>query len=232
MKKLDLRGQSFGRLTALHESGRTRAGLVRWTCLCACGNSSTVTTNDLRKGHVRSCGCLRIEQARSLMSAHGASYRRAYWSAYVAKPKPKSKLNLTVRFPRKNRRELARDFVLTKNARTVCAHCGRQPIEWHNRDHVEQNREDFRISALVRRGATISDIQDEMERCTPLCRRCHMQEDGRLQNNLANGRLTKPPRFCSTCAEQVTKPLRRGLCGRCYSRQYRPSWTVRRGVAL
>jgi len=74
-----------------------------------------------------------------------------------------------------------RAFINEVNARTVCAHCGAQPIEWHNPDHVEPGRGTYRIGNMVTQPATIAAIQAEIERCTPLCRRCHMKEDGRLR---------------------------------------------------
>jgi hypothetical protein len=82
-------------------------------------------------------------------------------------------------------RASARAFVRDVNARTVCAHCGSQPIEWHNPEHVELNRRDFRIGRMVSIGRPIEKIQEEMAACTPLCRRCHMKEDGRLKKFVA-----------------------------------------------
>jgi hypothetical protein len=79
-------------------------------------------------------------------------------------------------------RALARNraFIAEVNARTVCAHCGAQPVEWHNPEHVELNRQSFRIGKMVARCRSIQSIQEELTRCIPLCRRCHMKEDGRL----------------------------------------------------
>lgn len=74
-----------------------------------------------------------------------------------------------------------RAYIAEVNARTVCAHCGAQPIEWHNPEHVEQNRQDYRISRLVQQPRNLEVIKAELARCTPLCRRCHMAEDGRLR---------------------------------------------------
>lgn len=79
------------------------------------------------------------------------------------------------------RRQMNREFVDEVNARTVCAHCGSQPIEWHNPEHVNLNRQRFRIGQMVNQPASIKAIRAEIERCTPLCRRCHMREDGRLK---------------------------------------------------
>lgn len=107
----------------------------------------------------------------------------------------------------------ARDFVDALNARTVCAHCGKQPIEWHNPEHVELNRKNFRISSLVARHFPIDKIQAEIARCIPLCRSCHMKEDGRMRN-LTPGATVVPPSPCVECG-RVFKPLRRGFCGPC-----------------
>lgn len=111
---------------------------------------------------------------------------------------------------------IARAFVDEMNARTVCAHCGAQPIEWHNPEHVELNRRHFRISQMVNLGRSVQAIQDEVRRCTPLCRRCHMIEDGRIRN-LNRGRPAQSPKPCEAC-HRPSKPLRHGLCCRCESR--------------
>lgn len=118
--------------------------------------------------------------------------------------------------------ELARNraFVAEINARTVCAHCGAQPIEWHNPEHVKQGKNHRRIARMVGKTFSIQAIQDEINRCTPLCRRCHMREDGRLQRFAEQARSrpkVKPPRLCTDCQELTTHP-RRGLCKRCYDR--------------
>lgn len=118
------------------------------------------------------------------------------------------------RLPKYTARNLA--FVNEINAATVCAHCGAQPIEWHNPEHVELKRRDYRISAMARRGNSIEAIKTEMARCTPLCRRCHMVEDGRLKAFLVHRRhdLPQPPKPCKDCSRPF-KPLRKGRCHSC-----------------
>lgn len=120
-------------------------------------------------------------------------------------------------------------FVDEVNANILCAHCGAQPIEWHNPDHVNMNRQHFRISNMVVNGRAIAAIQAEMERCTPLCRRCHMAEDGRMKQFVAaaGGRKDgpQPPKPCVACAKEA-KPLRRGLCRKCSERKRRESLKV------
>ena len=116
-----------------------------------------------------------------------------------------------------------RAFVDEVNARTGCVHCGAQPIEWHNPEHVERNRKAFRISSMRASGVSIEGIQAEMDRCTPLCRRCHMAEDGRLSELRRNARLADDrraavaPKPCGECGRPY-KPLSRGLCKPCYRR--------------
>lgn len=62
-------GDSFGRLTVLYDSGQRRHKAVVWECLCQCGNRAQVSTNELRKGDTRSCGCLQREKAALSMRA-------------------------------------------------------------------------------------------------------------------------------------------------------------------
>lgn len=52
--KNDLTNERFGHLKALQY---IKGG--KWKCLCDCGNYTVVDTRNLKKGHTRSCGCLR-----------------------------------------------------------------------------------------------------------------------------------------------------------------------------
>lgn len=142
-----------------------------------------------------------------VMPSKDTSARRAYYAAYRRANKQRAAQQISTRIARN------RAFVDEINARTVCAHCGAQPIEWHNPEHVEQNRERFRIGHMVHRPRAIDAIAAELARCTPLCRRCHMREDGRMKN-LQVGAKVVGPSPCVKCG-RVYKPLRRGLCSRC-----------------
>lgn len=120
-------------------------------------------------------------------------------------------------------RALARNlaFITEVNARTTCAHCGIQPIEWHNPEHVLPGRALYRIGHMVRTVRAIAAIQAELDRCTPLCRRCHMIEDGRLRKFKQMASKPKPRGPMLPCANclRLAKPLRRDLCSTCSSRQ-------------
>jgi hypothetical protein len=58
---IDLTGQRFGRLVAVRIVGRDRYRRVQWACVCDCGRKSIATTEVLRQGKTRSCGCLMAE---------------------------------------------------------------------------------------------------------------------------------------------------------------------------
>lgn len=55
----NLTGVRFTRLVVIERNGRTPAGVVRWLCRCDCGNDTTASTQSLRDGKTKSCGCLR-----------------------------------------------------------------------------------------------------------------------------------------------------------------------------
>lgn len=68
MKKLDLAGQRFGKLTAV-----SCAGKGRWVCLCDCGGSSLSSVGNLRSGNSRSCGCEKRAALGRSTTTHGKS---------------------------------------------------------------------------------------------------------------------------------------------------------------
>ena len=58
---IDLTGQKFGNLTVIGRSGVDNVGNVKWECVCDCGNKTNVVGVCLRKGIIKSCGCLKRE---------------------------------------------------------------------------------------------------------------------------------------------------------------------------
>lgn len=56
-KKIDLTGQTFGRLTVMYEIGPGAQG-IEWACQCDCGNWTIATTSSLRANRTKSCGCM------------------------------------------------------------------------------------------------------------------------------------------------------------------------------
>ena len=82
--KVDIAGKVFGRLTAIKVVGECVDGRgFPWLCTCTCGAEKVVRYVDLKRKHVRSCGCIRREQLVERQTTHGETttltYRR--WQA-------------------------------------------------------------------------------------------------------------------------------------------------------
>jgi hypothetical protein len=63
-KPVDMRGQTFTRLTAVERVESNKRGRARWRCLCVCGGTTVASRANLLTGAVRSCGCLRDDVHR------------------------------------------------------------------------------------------------------------------------------------------------------------------------
>ncbi len=74
---VNIRGQKFGRLTALEPFANARRTLY-WLCECDCGVTKLVQGTKLRSGHTKSCGCLRGEVVSGANTTHGLSASRTY----------------------------------------------------------------------------------------------------------------------------------------------------------
>jgi hypothetical protein len=113
---------------------------------------------------------------------------------------------------------LAREFLAKIRAKTFCKECGRQPVDFHRQEHeVDGN---LRVSRMAARGHPIDVIQAEIDKCTALCRSCHMKEDGRLDalslnKPRQNGVILVGPKPCIICGAP-SKPTRKGKCRHCY----------------
>ncbi|HEY5870706.1 MAG TPA: HNH endonuclease signature motif containing protein [Candidatus Tectomicrobia bacterium] len=57
-KMSDLVGQSFNLLSVMAFAD-VRNGRSYWVCICQCGEQSIVNGQDLKRGKIKSCGCLR-----------------------------------------------------------------------------------------------------------------------------------------------------------------------------
>lgn len=79
---IELSGLVVGRLTVVRRSGTERSHAM-FACLCECGKEKLVAGSDLRRGVVKSCGCLRVETARAqgrANSTHGKKNSPTYRS--------------------------------------------------------------------------------------------------------------------------------------------------------
>lgn len=53
-----LYGQKFGMLTAMKPVGYGKGKKIMWRCKCDCGKETIVSSDKLKSGHTKSCGCL------------------------------------------------------------------------------------------------------------------------------------------------------------------------------
>lgn len=63
-KKIDITGKRFGKLTAVKFS-YTEKNKYYWDFKCDCGGETTLRTDYVKSGRVKSCGCLNKEQLES-----------------------------------------------------------------------------------------------------------------------------------------------------------------------
>lgn len=61
MKFEDLTGKRFERFIVIRQAESNKYGHPHWICRCDCGAEKRVSSSDLKRGHRRSCGCLRRE---------------------------------------------------------------------------------------------------------------------------------------------------------------------------
>lgn len=59
-------GRQFGKLTVMEEAGVNKHHQRMYKCLCECGNTTTVTSNNLLKQNTTSCGCNKKRNYRAL----------------------------------------------------------------------------------------------------------------------------------------------------------------------
>lgn len=59
--KIDMTGKRIGKLVII-KYAETRNNQAYWLCKCDCGNKIIARGNHLRKGNIKSCGCLRGEE--------------------------------------------------------------------------------------------------------------------------------------------------------------------------
>lgn len=82
MKRLDITGQKFNKLTVICISSvvRYKRGTsIKWKCRCECGQYTDVSTAHLKSGHTKSCGCLKT---LSISLPDGMASRNSVLSNY------------------------------------------------------------------------------------------------------------------------------------------------------
>ncbi len=80
MKKnfIDMTNRRCGRLLPTKIAGHTKRGGLIWECTCDCGKITNVDGYSLRKGLIKSCGCLLIEGTKLRFTKHGLCEKTTY----------------------------------------------------------------------------------------------------------------------------------------------------------
>lgn len=83
MHRVELLGQTFGRLRVIGPSTEKFHGRMKWECVCECGTTCIVPGERLRHGTKRSCGCLYRESRRGIRLTHGGKSSKNPWPEYA-----------------------------------------------------------------------------------------------------------------------------------------------------
>lgn len=69
-KPLELENMRFGELTVIKRVGSNKQGNSMWECICDCGKTVVVNSQNLKNNHTLSCGC-RASRATILRNKAG-----------------------------------------------------------------------------------------------------------------------------------------------------------------
>ena len=76
---LNLVGQKYNMLTVIEHHHKTEGNMNYWLCLCDCGNTTIVSTHNLRNNAIKSCGCLcKIIASKSKPFISNLSYFKVF----------------------------------------------------------------------------------------------------------------------------------------------------------
>lgn len=76
MKRCDLIGQRFGKLTVIDRLQERQSGYQLWLCRCDCGSEVRANTRSLKRGTISSCGCTPKHNAKCGPKAEDLTGRR------------------------------------------------------------------------------------------------------------------------------------------------------------
>jgi len=118
MKGLNLTNCRFGKLICIRPTSNRNNGCVIWECICDCGKNILIASDDLRNGHIKSCGCYRKEFIRKIgrtSKPYGISSLNSLYSTYKRRAK---KGNLEFFLLKEEFK-----FITSQN----CYYCGTEP---------------------------------------------------------------------------------------------------------
>lgn len=129
-KLIDLTGKRFGKLTVISKAGHNVYGKLLWDTICECGNKKITSGEVLKRGHVKSCGCIyRLQKGLSQTKEYKVWHnmmRRCY-NPRCSSYKSYGKLGITVC----ERWHNFKDFL---------ADMGMMPTQKHSIDRVNSSK--------------------------------------------------------------------------------------------
>jgi len=83
-KLIDLTGRTFERLTVVAKEKAKYGTRAFWHCRCDCGEEIIVSSQSLRTGATKSCGCLNAEKTTARNMKHGLAYSEKLYAVWKA----------------------------------------------------------------------------------------------------------------------------------------------------
>ncbi|MEE9214909.1 MAG: hypothetical protein V3U54_08965 [Thermodesulfobacteriota bacterium] len=155
----NLLNQKFGRLTVIELTDkRTKPGGVIWKCLCICGNTREVSSNNLQQQDTTSCGCYWIEKRRGKPGYTGLTH---LIQRYRNGAKDR---NLSFELSREDIQEIVQKS---------CFYCGKEPSQFSYGGGI--TKEAIANSKFIYNG--IDRLNNKLgyfkKNCVPCCKRCN-----------------------------------------------------------
>lgn len=141
MKKINLIGLKYNRLTVIGVAENTKSGQAKWMCRCDCGGTKIIAANQLRNGKTKSCGCLNLEKIIARSTKHGQRTAINTTSEYYSWRCMKSRCNATDGKNFKNYME--RGIIVCErwsSFSNFISDMGKKPSPKHSIERINNNR--------------------------------------------------------------------------------------------
>lgn len=163
---MSLTGQRFGRLFVLSKASPQTVGDRHsfWNCQCDCGRSYVASSNRLRQGKTRSCGCLRREQARVNVKRYAHKRGPSHHNWKTGKSRRKGYVILSKWLCNEMCTELSFRKATAEHIVVMSKHLGRHLIKGETIHHKNGDKTDNRIDNLELRvsnhgpGQSVDDV--------------------------------------------------------------------------
>lgn len=129
----DLTGQRFDHLKVLSRA-ENRRGHVYWNCLCDCGNTVTVSSQSLKTGKTKSCGCVNLWMHHMKTDLAGRRFGRLTVLEPTREKSKKASVYWRCRCDCGNEVDVTRDALLS-GAQKSCG-CLRKEVQSEIRDRL------------------------------------------------------------------------------------------------